>query len=98
MKHVIHGKVTGHRLYYPDPQKHPDLELVKVELELGPPSGTDASKAKSKAVLLVDPDDVADGLQLGDFVQLVVSDSQQRLALADGKKHRDRAADGAEPR
>lgn len=62
------------------------------------PSGTGASKAKSKAVLLMDPDDVSDGLQLGDFVQMVVTDSQQRLALADRKKHNERAAEGAEPR
>jgi len=99
MKHVINGKVIGHRLFHPDPKDHPSLELLMVEIELGAvgKAFAHAKGKKSSAKLIVHLEE-AKGLDLGDFVQITVSDSQQKLALQDRAAHRERAGAQADPR
>lgn len=99
MKHTINGKVTGHKLFHPDPKDNPTLELLRVEVDIAPVGKAfeHANGKKSTAVLILHLDDIK-GFELGRPVGLTIADTQQRLALEDRAAHRERAHQGAEPR
>lgn len=90
MKHVIHGRVVGHRLFAPDPKS--EIELVRIAIVLEP-LGTTATEKNSRCELVIDPK-MLDQFRLKQHLRLTLEDTQQVLPLAhaNAARARDRKA------
>jgi hypothetical protein len=90
------ARIVGQRLFTPDPKNHPNLELMKLELDIQPAGGA-ATDKNSKGYLIVNLES-AEQFPLRSYLRITVEDSQQVLPLggATAARKRDREAKGSD--